>query len=46
LWERTREGQAARIVRLPGRTRDDLATVTAADLGRAAALLAAAEAPA
>lgn len=36
LWERSREAQASRIVRLPGRTAEDLVTITAADIEAAA----------
>jgi len=42
LWERTREAQASRVMRLPGRTADDLVTVQAADIDAAAAVDAAA----
>ncbi len=45
LWERTREAQSSRVLRLPGRTPDDLRAVTGADIA-AAARLAAAEMPA
>ena len=38
LWERTREAQASRVMRLAGRTADDLVTVQAADIDAAAAL--------
>ena len=36
LWERTREAQASRIVRIPGRKAEDLVTITAADVEAAA----------
>ncbi len=42
LWERTREAQAGRVMRLVGRTPDDLVTVTAADIEAAASVGAAA----
>jgi len=42
LWERTREAQASRVMRLVGRTPDDLVTVTAADIEAAASVGAAA----
>ena len=42
LWERTREAQAGRVMRLPDRTADDLVTVEAADIDAAAAVGAAA----
>jgi stage V sporulation protein K len=42
LWERTREAQAGRVMRLAGRTPDDLVTVTAADIEAAASVGAAA----
>ncbi len=42
LWERTREAQAGRVMRLAGRTPDDLVTVQAADIDAAAAVGAAA----
>ncbi|MBN8904532.1 MAG: hypothetical protein BGO51_10170 [Rhodospirillales bacterium 69-11] len=42
LWERTREAQAGRVMRLPDRTTDDLVTVKAADIDAAAAVGAAA----
>ncbi len=42
LWERTREAQASRVMRLAGRTADDLVTVQAADIDAAAAVEAAA----
>ena len=42
LWERTREAQAGRVMRLAGRTADDLVTVQAADIDAAAAVDAAA----
>jgi len=42
LWERTREAQAGRVMRLAGRTPDDLVTVTAADIAAAASVGAAA----
>lgn len=38
LWERTREAQASRIVRLPGRTAEDLVTITAEDVEAAATI--------
>ena len=38
LWERTREAQAGRVMRLTGRTPDDLVTVHAADIDAAAAV--------
>ena len=38
LWERTREAQAGRVMRLPNRTADDLVTVQAADIDAAAAV--------
>ncbi|MBV8913118.1 MAG: AAA family ATPase [Acetobacteraceae bacterium] len=43
LWERTREAQASRVLALKGRTASDLATITEADIERAAG--AEAEAP-
>ena len=43
LWERTHEAQAGRVMRLANRTRDDLLTITGADVEEAAR--AAAEAP-
>ena len=42
LWERTREAQASRVMRLAGRTADDLVTVQAADIDAAMAVDAAA----
>ena len=42
LWERTREAQAGRVMRLAGRTADDLVTVEAADIDNAVAVDAAA----
>ena len=42
LWERTREAQAGRVMRLADRTADDLVTVEAADIDAAAAVGAAA----
>jgi len=42
LWERTREAQAGRVMRLAGRTPEDLVTVTAADIEAAASVGAAA----
>ena len=42
LWERTREAQAGRVMRLATRTADDLVTVEAADIDAAAAVDAAA----
>jgi len=42
LWERTREAQAGRVMRLANRTADDLVTVEAADIDAAAAVGAAA----
>lgn len=39
LWERTREAQGSRVVRLSGRTPADLVTITAGDLGAATAAL-------
>lgn len=38
LWERTREAQASRIVRLPGRTAEDLVTITPEDVEAAATI--------
>lgn len=38
LWERTREAQASRVVRLTTRTAGDLTTVTAEDIEAAAAI--------
>ncbi len=38
LWERTREAQASRVMRLAGRTADDLVMVEAADIDAAAAV--------
>ena len=38
LWERTREAQAGRVMRLPDRTAEDLVTITAADIDAAAAM--------
>ena len=38
LWERTREAQAGRVMRLPSRTADDLVTIEAADIDAAAAV--------
>ena len=38
LWERTREAQAGRVMRLPDRTAEDLVTVGAADIDIAAAV--------
>ena len=32
LWERSREAQSARVVRLAGRTPDDLVTILADDI--------------
>ncbi|HEY2015877.1 MAG TPA: hypothetical protein VGH38_20380, partial [Bryobacteraceae bacterium] len=37
LWERTREAQAGRIMRLPHRSPEDLLTVTAEDVDAATA---------
>ncbi|MBY0329409.1 MAG: AAA family ATPase [Acetobacteraceae bacterium] len=45
LWERTREAQSSRVMRLPGRTAEDLRAVTAADVVAAARLAAAEVAP-
>jgi SpoVK/Ycf46/Vps4 family AAA+-type ATPase len=42
LWERSREAQAGRVMRLPDRTADDLVTVEAADIDAAASVGAAA----
>ena len=42
LWERTREAQASRVMRLVSRTAGDLVTVQAADIDAAAAVDAAA----
>ena len=42
LWERTREAQAGRVMRLANRTADDLVTVEAADIDTAATVGAAA----
>ena len=42
LWERTREAQAGRVMRMPGRTAADLVTIEAADIDAAAAVGAAA----
>jgi len=42
LWERTREAQAGRVMRLASRTADDLVMVEAADIEAAAAVGAAA----
>ncbi len=42
LWERTREAQASRVMRLAGRTADDLVTIEGADIDAAAAVDAAA----
>jgi stage V sporulation protein K len=42
LWERTREAQASRVMRLVGRTADDLVTIEGADIDAAAAVDAAA----
>jgi len=42
LWERTREAQAGRVMRLAGRTANDLVTVQAADIDAAAVVGAAA----
>jgi stage V sporulation protein K len=36
LWQRAREAQGARLMRLPHRSREDLLTLTAADLDEAA----------
>ncbi len=38
LWERTREAQAGRVMRLPDRTADDLVTIQAADIDAAASM--------
>ena len=38
LWERTREAQASRVVRLPARTAEDLVTITAEDVEAAAVI--------
>ena len=38
LWERTREAQAGRVMRLAGRTPTDLVTIEAADIDAAAAV--------
>ncbi len=40
LWERTREAQAGRVMRLPARTAEDLVTIEAADVDAAAPLAA------
>ena len=40
LWERTREAQAGRVMRLPGRTAEDLVTIETADIDTAAAMAA------
>lgn len=42
LWERTREAQAGRVMRLHDRTPDDLVTIEAADIDDAASIEAAA----
>jgi len=42
LWERTREAQAGRVMRLAGRTADDLVIIEGADIDAAAAVDAAA----
>ena len=42
LWERTREAQAGRVMRLSGRTADDLVTIQGADIDAAMAVDAAA----
>ena len=42
LWERTREAQAGRVMRLRSRTSDDLVTIEAADIDDAASIEAAA----
>lgn len=38
LWERTREAQAGRVMRLPGLTAEDLVTIEAADIDDAASV--------
>ena len=38
LWERTREAQAGRVMRLPDRTADDLVTIEATDIDAAASM--------
>ena len=38
LWERTREAQAGRVMRLPDRTAEDLVTIEAADIDAAASV--------
>ena len=42
LWERTREAQAGRVMRMPDRTAADLVIIEAADIDAAAAVGAAA----
>lgn len=42
LWERTREAQAGRVMRLANRTPDDLVTIEAADVDAASRVGAAA----
>lgn len=39
LWERSREAQSARVVRLAGRAREDLVTIASEDIDGAAAAL-------